>query len=227
MPANPYKKPETSLGLGTKVDPKILDAAVDAYLEQEATGTVSKSEIGRFLGLERAPEWLDSPYFLRKLDVARFTKEVSRLRGNKELVGLLDHILDAALVESMNRLLLDPASIPSSVLFGESLIKLMRLRSEMAGSGGPISPKEIWINIHQEITNVQDPKIRQKLQDSILGQLSEGAKLLEAKNDETVDAVDVVTVQLPTEPVSQPTPPATVDNKSADGHFLWNDPALD
>src|SRR6266567_7986480 len=227
MPANPYKNPETSLGLGTKVDPKILDAAVDAYLEQEATGTVSKSEIGRFLGLERAPEWLDSPYFLRKLDVARFTKEVSRLRGNKELVGLLDHILDAALVESMNRLLLDPASIPSSVLFGESLIKLMRLRSEMAGSGGPRSPKEIWINIHQEITNVQDPKIRQKLQDSILGQLSEGAKLLEAKNDETVDAVDVVAVQLPTEPVSRPTAPSTLDNKSADGHFLWNDPALD
>src|SRR2546421_193591 len=113
MSKNPYEKTGISSALGTKVDPKVLDAAVDAYLEQEAAGTLSKSEIGRSLGLERAPEWLDSPYFLRKLDVARFTKEVSRLRGNKELVGLLDHILDAALIESMNRLLLDPASIPS------------------------------------------------------------------------------------------------------------------
>lgn len=221
------QKGANSSGLGSKVDPEQLDVAVDAYLELEKDGTVSKSEIGRRLGLERAPEWLDSPIFLRKLDVARFTKEVSRLRGNKELVGLLDHLLDAALIESMKRLLLTPESIPSSVLFGESLIKLVRLRSELAGSGGPRSPKEIWINIHQEITNVQDPKVRQRLQDSILGQLSEGAKLLEAANDETSDVVDVDAVQLPTEPAFSPSSAFPTGEGVANSPAIWNDPALD
>lgn len=227
MPSKTPPKPKEISGLGSKVDSGLLEAAVDAYLELEGAGTVSKSEIGRRLGLERAPEWLDSPLFLRKLDAARFTKEVNRLRGNKELVGLLDRILDVALIESMNRLLLNPESIPSSVLFSETLIKLVRLRSELAGSGGPKSPKEVWINIHQEINNVADPKLREKLANRILEDMNIGRKLLEVKSDETSDIVDVDAIQLPSEPTDGVHTALPESEGDHTGVAVWSDPASD
>lgn len=238
-----------ALGVGSKVSEEELVKAATIWLELEGksdSGKVSAIAVGRRLGKSVAPEWLDSTRFQLSLELVRFNQKVSSLKGIQEISNLVGRVIDLGLIEAHRRLVLEPTSIPDTVLFGDVLHKLIKLQQEVSAGAKPIKVGDVYQIVAKEIMLLADPRDQEAMRAQIMGSIQSGMKTLQASEPSSAeeDLVDVVgtPVDTPTvEPVPEPRtlpvggpggrvtahgappvlPPQTQEEQ------LWSDPALD
>jgi hypothetical protein len=143
---------------GSEVPEDTLRRAARAWLELEEQNKLSKSSIGRRIGLKRAPDWLDSDIFRRTLEMERFRVDAERVAGLKGVKEILDQLLQLGFVEMHRRLRTEADKIPAPVLFGD-VTRLLKLRAELDATSalGGATPVSLLITVRQELMAVPEP----------------------------------------------------------------------
>jgi hypothetical protein len=143
---------------GSEVPEETLKRAAKVWIELEEQNKLSKSLIGRRIGLKRAPDWLDSEIFRRTLELERFRIDTERVSGLKGAKEILDQLLQLGFVEMYRRLRTEAEKIPAPVLFGD-VTRLVKLRAELDATSAltGATPVSLLITVRQELLAVPEP----------------------------------------------------------------------
>jgi hypothetical protein len=239
MPAHGLRKatPATTKksGIGSNVPEEKLVKAANLWLDQEEKFPKRKpSAIGvaKGLGLSVAPEWLDTPRFTQTLEVIRFERKIRALAARPEIANTISELISLGLLEAQRRLILDPGSIPATVLYGDILHKWPKMLHDFQASADPVAAGDVFQTIVYEINMVQDPRAREQLRTTILGELNRAALALNPVETEVVDAetstgdvLAVVDDGVVDESVHVDVPEMAPGPSNMS--VVWDDPALD
>ena len=150
----------------------------------------SKLAIAKAIGYTEAPDWLNSPRFAKAVELIKFQNKVLAMQARPEINGLISELIGLGLLEAQKRLVLDPDSIPATVLYGDILHKWPKMLSDFAAGSGPVKTGDVFQTLVLNIESISDPNTRELLKKQIIGRLESAVLALKPADTEVVDAPD-------------------------------------